>query len=86
MKYLLNSSTDGHRIWNGNMNPNVLLKQNTIQKTDNKYSSNNAINKYVIAMKEINQNISRTELARLPMEFRRPVFNSLNNNNKLNFL
>jgi len=84
MKYALNSPTDRHRIWNENRNINYNQGYSNSNPTEeNKYSGNDAINDYVIATKESNQNISRAALAKLPYEYQKPIFNSLSNENKL---
>ena len=78
----LNSRSDGHRLWRGHNNASERNLNHT-QDIENLYSSNETINNYVIATKESNQNISRADLAKLPAAFRKPVFSSLSNENKL---
>lgn len=83
MNYTLNSPTDGHRIWKDNRIVNYQENLNSNSSDQNKYSGNNAINNYVTSTKESNQNISRAMLAKMPIDYQRPIFRSLSNENKL---
>jgi len=78
-KGLLNSSTDGHINWGA-----ISKSRNSFIPctNNNEFSADPAINDYVIINRESNQNISRNNLAKLPMEYHIPVFRSLSNTNK----
>ena len=76
----LSSSTDGHKIWHSNQNSSTAAVP---AYQENKYSANDTINNFVIATRQNNQNMSRNDLAKLPIDYQMAIFRSLNNENKI---
>ena len=83
MKYILNSPTDGHRIWDESININLKSYVDQPIINNGKCNSISQNNSWTISSKEFNQNISRDSLSLLPIRLQYAYFRSLSNENKL---